>query len=712
MPVVKRSGALTAAEQLKVLALVWDKGHDMDGWVFLPWIPGWCKDKAQRRANWHEGSAFKWPQQRDEILTHLENHRQDDLYFTPNTFLGESRVAQFTGEEKALYADLDEVNPTDDIDPDLRPTIAWETSPGRFQGIWLLDSFADGCTEAGGLNHRLTAAIGADPSGWDTTQLLRVPGRRNFKPGYKDDEGDSPPGRLLWIKAKHYSPDWLDKRLPTVEVYGTGADIEDAEIDSVDFEEVYARARLKISDTVRQYMKFRSRDVTEEYDRSEVLWQIERDLADAGCTVAEIVAIVRKTPWNKHEGRNNEMAQLKSEAAKAIGVAHENAKETPLESEAGPSRSRPDQLMWLSDFTAQRIPRPAWLVRNIWTRGSCGFIAAEPKSYKSYFALDLAISIATGTHFLGDSQFSTRQGAVLYLQEEDAPNLVKHRMKQILDIRSPDAFWDGQMSLDEAYAQGAGIDALGLTWTPPTHDVPLAPHVRTGFQLSSGADQLWLAETIHESKIAMVIVDTLGTSIGDIDINDGPKMYSRVLNPLKEISNQTGCSIAIVHHNSKGRDGSRRGQAMSGTQAFHAWTESALYLSKDDHVTGQPAQIRVERENKLAEDLKFRVRIPPMWEEKGPAVEGARQPWEPEVLIGWGDSNAVEEAQKESTQPATWSRVGDIVQKLGANGRTFTTDEVFLEYGIGQRHGVRDMLRRDSSFGFIEGTDKDGWTLT
>lgn len=685
--VVTRSGALTPAQQLKVLALVWDKGHDMDGWVFLPWIPGWCKDKAQRRANWHEGSAFKWPQQRDEILTHLENHRQDDLYFTPNTFLGESRVAQFTGEEKALYADLDEVNPTDDIDPDLRPTIAWETSPGRFQGIWLLDSFADGCTEAGGLNHRLTAAIGADPSGWDTTQLLRVPGRRNFKPGYKDDEGDSPPGRLLWINTKRYSPDWLGNRLPTVEVYGTGADVEDYEIDAVDRAEVYGRVRMKIGSTVRHYLGLRSRQINpEEYDRSEVLWQIERDLADAGCTVAEIVSIVRETPWNKHEGRNNELAQLKAEAAKAIGVAIEDAKEKPLEDAQNEAVGNFLNVPTFLDFGTSALDRPAWLVRNIWAKGSVGFISGAPKSYKSYFALDLAISVAMGRPFLNHPEFSTGKAVpVLYIQEEDSAPIVKYRMEQIAEAKAPEAFWAGQMTLEGDDTSGRDFDALGVTWTPPTLTTLLRPAIRRGFSISSGAWQTRLAEAIEENGYRLVVIDTLGTTLGDIELNDSVKMNERVLKPLKQMAEAFNCAIAIVHHNKKGDSTGRLGQAMLGSVAMHAWVESALYVQSKEKDTNSPhSEVKVERENKLAEDMKLRVRIPTMWQEKGPGTEGDRQVWEPEVFHGWSESNDVTAAMEEVAPPKNRSRQGgapiaEFVQSLGEGWHDF--EDIKEEYG-------------------------------
>ena len=634
-------GALTPEQQLKVLSVIWDRPSGADGWVFLPWIPGDCKDKATRRQNWNEGPAYKWPQDRDRILKHLENHRKDDLYFTPTTFLGESRIAQHTGEETVLYADLDEVDPRE-IEAALRPTVAWETSPDRYQAVWVLEGFADGATDAGGLNHRLTAYLGADPSGWDCTQLLRVPGRRNYKPDYRDDDtGEGPPGRLLWVNNKRFANALFERMLPTVETYGVGEAIDSSEIADVDRQAVWGRVRLKVSHVVREYMSMKSRQIDpEQHDRSEIMWQIERDLADAGCSVAEIVAIVKPTPWNKHAGRNNEIQQLITEAQKARGIAAKDAEEETLEDEIF-AAGRPQEPIWIRTLVKENITRPQWLVNDIWTLGSCGFIAAEPKSYKSYFGLDMALSIASGTHFLNHSAFGCKERPVLFLQEEDPKHIVVHRIGQILEQKAPGRSLDGRLTFDDTSPYGADSGASGtisdIFWMPPERDVIVAMHVRTGFVVSDPAWQAWLMEFILEYGFAHVFIDTLGTTLGSITLTDDG-LYPKVLNPLKEISAGTGAGISIIHHNKKGEPGStRRGQLMSGSVALHAWAESALYLSKDEHESSKPALVKVERESKMAMDMKFRVEIPQMFEEKGPDTEGDRQLWQPEVKLGWAE---------------------------------------------------------------------------
>ena len=42
-----------------------------------------------------------------------------------------------------------------------------------------------------------------------------------------------------------------------------------------------------------------------------------------------------------------------------------------------------------------------WLIRGIWPAGAYGVHAAEPKAGKTWNALDLAVSVASGTPWLG-----------------------------------------------------------------------------------------------------------------------------------------------------------------------------------------------------------------------------------------------------------------------------------------------------------------------
>jgi hypothetical protein len=92
----------------------------------------------------------------------------------------------------------------------LKPTAVVESSPGRYHGyLRLADSIPPETAEK--LNKRLAHKIGADLSGADRTQLLRVPGTVNHK------YPDLPVVRILGLNEDEdpaYSPATLEEALP------------------------------------------------------------------------------------------------------------------------------------------------------------------------------------------------------------------------------------------------------------------------------------------------------------------------------------------------------------------------------------------------------------------------------------------------------------------------------------------------------------------
>lgn len=699
-------GQLTPEQQLTVLGRIW--GNDRHGSVFLPYINGDCKNKDERRKNFHEGRAFQWPKEKAAILSHLRAHANDDVYFPPNVFDGKRRIEQNVAPEKVLYADLDPVDPNSL--GDLRPTIAWESSPGHYQAVWILDRERTGATWPGKENHRLTVALEADPSGWDATQLLRVPGRPNFKPEYKDKNHGKPVtgAGLLWDQGPRYVwDDFAD--LPEVgAVIGDDAGIElidEKAIEAVDRHEVWGRVRLKVSHRCREYLALKTDPVGA--DRDQVLWQIERDLADAGCSLIEIVAIVRPSVWNKYKGRNDELKRLKIEAAKAINAVPENLEQSDADTTPKPN------ITWLKDVVDKPIPRPVWLVKDIWTRGGCGFIAGAPKSYKSWMALDMALTVATGTCFLNQPQFKVRKPeTVLYLQEEDDLRLVMDRLANILESKSPERFYGGQMCIVGGDTQvGMKISVPpsarsgDVLWAPPVGDVPLALHVQTGFIASDPGWQAWLDETIEEGKFAMVIIDTLGTTVGEVDTDKTGEMMNRVLKPLKQLANKHDTAILIVHHNKKSATdgkGPRAGNDMLGAVGLHAWVDCAIYARSKDG----KGEIQVEREAKMAQDMALKVKIPTMFWRN----DGERKLWDPEIVTE-GLEQIQDMMPSESAPPNRANTGGkQLASKMKAmGGGPFTADHLCDVLDMNNSALMKQLVAGVDN-GYIKETDK-GWLV-
>ncbi|QXT39429.1 DNA-primase RepB domain-containing protein [Gymnodinialimonas ceratoperidinii] len=118
-------------------------------------------------------------QTRAALLAH--NRKEWDQYFCPATFSERSREKRYALPTNLLWCDADEADPRGFSPP---PSIVWETSPRRYQAIWILDeTLTPG--EAETFSRALTYNHGGDKNGWPSNKLLRILGSFNHKPNYE-----------------------------------------------------------------------------------------------------------------------------------------------------------------------------------------------------------------------------------------------------------------------------------------------------------------------------------------------------------------------------------------------------------------------------------------------------------------------------------------------------------------------------------------------
>jgi len=132
-----------------------------------------------------------------------------EVYQCAHLLTSRRRVKTNAAPLSACYVDGDGAKPAANMP---RPTAIVVSSPGREQYWWRLSRPVE--PEMGeDLNRRLAYAMGADLSGWDLTQLLRVPGTRNHK------YPDAPIVELAHLTEDPYDPAELAASLP--KVHGT-----------------------------------------------------------------------------------------------------------------------------------------------------------------------------------------------------------------------------------------------------------------------------------------------------------------------------------------------------------------------------------------------------------------------------------------------------------------------------------------------------------
>jgi len=113
--------------------------------------------------------AWAWAAQQDSI--------NRDVYFCCHQLLAPQRIKDNAASVLALWCDVDAANLN--ASP-IQPTAIVESSPGRLQAFARLSRPIPPLV-AEALNKRWALSFGADPSGFDLTQLLRVPGTHNYK---------------------------------------------------------------------------------------------------------------------------------------------------------------------------------------------------------------------------------------------------------------------------------------------------------------------------------------------------------------------------------------------------------------------------------------------------------------------------------------------------------------------------------------------------
>ncbi len=190
-----------------------------------------------------------------------------------------------------------------------------------------------------------------------------------------------------------------------------------------------------------------------------------------------------------------------------------------------------------------------WLVEDLWMQQGVGLLGGSPKSCKTWLALDLALSVATGTPALG--RYAVREpGPVLLFAAEDSPPMVRERLAGMARQR------------DLALA-GA-----------PIHLV-----LASSLRLEAAADQSRLQATVARYQPRLMVLDPF-VRLSRADENSALEV-SAVLAYLRELQRDHRVAILVVHHTRKSNgNNTPAGLALRGSGDFWAWADTTLYLRR------------------------------------------------------------------------------------------------------------------------------------
>jgi hypothetical protein len=202
-----------------------------------------------------------------------------------------------------------------------------------------------------------------------------------------------------------------------------------------------------------------------------------------------------------------------------------------------------------------RAEEQRWLIEGLWSAEAVGVLGGEPKCCKSFLALDMAVSVASGTPCL--RRFPTAErGRVLLFAAEDSPSVVRERLSGI------------------AAAADVPLESLDI-------HVIVAPVLRIDQQL----DQRRLEETVQALRPVLLVLDPF-VRLHRVDENVSAEV-APLLDFLRGLQRRHHVAVVLVHHARKGAAHVRGGQALRGSSELHAWGDSNLYLRRtaDDGLT-------------------------------------------------------------------------------------------------------------------------------
>ncbi len=189
-----------------------------------------------------------------------------------------------------------------------------------------------------------------------------------------------------------------------------------------------------------------------------------------------------------------------------------------------------------------------WLIEDLWADQAVGILGGEPKCCKSFLALDMAVSVASGAACLRRFRV-LRTAPVLLFPAEDSLVVVRQRLESI------------------CAAAHTRLELLPIY-------VITAPRLL----LDLPQDRDLLRETVAKINPALLILDPF-IRLHRSDEN-ASKEVAPLLGYLRQLQRELKVAVLLVHHVRKGSATKRPGQALRGSSDLHGWGDSNLYLRR------------------------------------------------------------------------------------------------------------------------------------
>jgi hypothetical protein len=227
---------------------------------------------------------------------------------------------------------------------------------------------------------------------------------------------------------------------------------------------------------------------------------------------------------------------------------------------------------------------PTWLIEGLWPRDAYGVFAAEDKAGKTWAILDLAVSVAAGTPWLGHYPCPP-SGRVLVFLGEGGERAMIRRLRAVAAHKGVDL---GEL---------AEARLLRLCFRVPT--------------LTSGEDLAAVEAELAGQPAALVVIDPLYLAVGHGATGANLYAMGAVLSAIQGVCQAAGAALVVVTHWNKTGDGTGA-QRISGVGPG-AWgrvlaSAGVAHRASDTATGASTVVLGVEVIGGETADQAFRVR--------------------------------------------------------------------------------------------------------
>lgn len=473
------------------LNLIWGNS---EGYVYTP--------TKNIESNYWQPYFFKWPSQRDAVITHLVSSSKDkDTYVAPSLFKAPSDKKPAWKESNYVWVEFDGNAPKNPPPGIPSPSLRIQSSVSRNEHwYWKLDEVETNYHALEGLAKSLTYTLDADKSGWDCSQVLRPPGTVHQESKKRV--------RLLSSNSRSFNYEDFKNLVkpPESAVIGTTFD------NLPDVQEVVAKYRWP-----EDASKLFNKPSQPLGSRSSAMTRLGFHCIEMGMTNEECYVVLYNADerWGKYKNRSPA-----DRSKRLVGIITHCRGKKELDTEL--NLSKRESFISLGDFRNTSI-EVKWLYKDFLTERGLGIISALPGVGKSTLSVRFGISLALAKDFLVWSYQGKPEGLkVGFLSLE----MAGMECRKIIEDMWPSFTTAEQEIIDRNFY----ILPLGYSMA-----------------LSNKAEQQMILDDIDNHKLDVLIIDSLKASTG-LDEKKIDTFFDWI---NKYVRNDRGCTVWIIHHNRK-----------------------------------------------------------------------------------------------------------------------------------------------------------------